>query len=54
MGVLAVSLDVVAALVLGWSRLASTRTWSRTGLSMIAASLVLLSLALWLASTGSG
>jgi multidrug transporter EmrE-like cation transporter len=52
MGVLAVSLDVVALLVLGWARIASTKTWSRTGLFMIAGSLVLLSLAVWLAFDG--
>ncbi|GLZ05873.1 hypothetical protein Acsp03_33390 [Actinomadura sp. NBRC 104412] len=50
MGVLAVSLDVAALLVAGWARVAPPRVWSRTGLFMVAGSLALLSVAVWLAS----
>ncbi|MEW2356780.1 hypothetical protein [Spirillospora sp. NPDC029432] len=49
---LALSMDVAALLVLGAAGLPARDGWSRTGLAMVAASLALLSIALWLAAAG--
>jgi hypothetical protein len=49
---IAVSMDLVALLVLGGAWLPRARRWSRTGLIMVAASLALLSIAVWLAAGG--
>ncbi|MFF5261031.1 hypothetical protein ACFY4C_19000 [Actinomadura viridis] len=50
--VLAVSMDVAALLILGCARFLPPGRWSRTGLIMIAVSLALLSVPVWLASGG--
>ncbi|MFB4318021.1 hypothetical protein [Actinomadura sp. 21ATH] len=49
---LALTMDVIALLVLGAAALPPRGGRSRTGLIMIAASLALLSIALWLAAAG--
>jgi hypothetical protein len=53
--VVAAAMDIAAVLLLGWARFlpagpGSGARWSRTGVIMIAVSLVLVSLAVWLAS----
>ncbi|GAA3926023.1 hypothetical protein GCM10023085_04080 [Actinomadura viridis] len=48
--VLAMSMDVAALLILGCARFLPPGRWSRTGLIMIAVSLALLSISVWLAS----
>ncbi|XVQ08988.1 hypothetical protein ACQP1W_41615 [Spirillospora sp. CA-255316] len=55
MTVVAATMDIAAVLLLAWARFLSAgpgseARWSRTGVIMIAASLVLVSLAVWMAS----